>query len=85
MVTDLEAMLLAAGCEPALTSWTSERGLHRVRVRVAPAHRFGALEEHPETAGEGTNLEEAIDNALAHLRVRVAVERAKAGLSQVRA
>lgn len=74
---DVALMLTGAGCEPALFGHRLVRGVHHVRVRVQPAHRFGALEQHPETAGEGASLEAAIENALSHLAERVRQARAE--------
>lgn len=74
---DVERMLLGAGCDPVVLGHRFVRGVHHVRVRVQSAHRFGPLEQHPETAGEGATLEAAIENALAHLAERSRAARAE--------
>lgn len=74
---DVERMLLGAGCDPVVLGHRLVRGVHHVRVRVQSAHRFGPLEQHPETAGEGATLEAAIENALAHLAERTRAARAE--------
>lgn len=74
---DVERMLLGAGCDPVVLGHRLVRGVHHVRVRVQSAHRFGPLEQHPETAGEGATLEAAIESALAHLAERTRAARAE--------